>query len=127
MTTNGIGLEQVAPRLAAAGLDRVNVSLDTVRPDTFRDDHPPRPLRRRRRAVSRLRAAAGLAPVKINAVLLRGVNDDQAPELLRLVPRARLRAAVHRADAAGRPARLEPRADDHGRRDLRLARDRRSC
>ncbi len=36
VTTNGIGLERVAPALAAAGLDRVNVSLDTVRPDTFR-------------------------------------------------------------------------------------------
>ena len=42
-------------------------------------------------------------------MLLRGINDDQAPELLRWCDRARLRAALHRADAAGRPARLEPR------------------
>jgi len=82
VTTNGIGLERTAGALAAAGLDRVNVSLDTVRPDTFRT------ITRRDRfndVVRGLAAAqqAGLAPVKVNAVLLRGVNDDQAPELLR--------------------------------------------
>jgi GTP 3',8-cyclase len=81
LTTNGIGLQRVAPALAAAGLDRVNVSLDTVRPETFRT------ITRRDRfgdVVRGLVAAAevGLTPVKINAVLLRGVNDDQAPELL---------------------------------------------
>ncbi len=81
VTTNGIGLEKVAPALAAAGLDRVNVSLDTVRPDTFET------ITRRKRfadVVRGLEAAhtAGLTPVKVNAVLLRGVNDDQAPELL---------------------------------------------
>ncbi len=82
VTTNGIGLERVAPTLAAAGLERVNVSLDTVRPDTFRD------ITRRDRFDDVVRgleaaAAAGLSPVKINAVLLRGHNEDQAPELLR--------------------------------------------
>jgi cyclic pyranopterin phosphate synthase len=82
ITTNGLGLDKTAPSLAAAGLDRVNVSLDTVRPDTFHS------ITRRDRlddVVSGLEAAtrAGLQPVKINAVLLRGHNDDQAPELLR--------------------------------------------
>ena len=81
LTTNGVGLARVAASLADAGLDRVNVSLDTVRPDTFAT------ITRRYRlddVVAGLEAAqaAGLAPVKINAVLLRGVNDDQAPELL---------------------------------------------
>lgn len=81
MTTNGIGLARSAEALAAAGLDRVNVSLDTVRPDTFAQ------ITRRKRlddVVAGLAAAqaAGLGPVKINAVLLRGVNDDQAGELL---------------------------------------------
>ena len=66
--------------------------------------------------------AAGLGPVKVNAVLLRGVNDDQARGAAAVVPRPRLRAAVHRADAAGRPARLDPRRDDHRRRDLRAPR-----
>jgi GTP 3',8-cyclase len=81
VTTNGIGLERTAVALAQAGLDRVNVSLDTIRPDTFRT------ITRRDRfddVVRGLAAArhAGLTPVKVNAVLLRGVNDDQAPELL---------------------------------------------
>jgi cyclic pyranopterin phosphate synthase len=82
LTTNGLGLERTAAALAAAGLDRVNVSIDSVRPETYaavtRRD-------RLRDVLAGLRAAqaAGLGPVKLNAVLLRGVNDDQAPELLR--------------------------------------------
>lgn len=82
LTTNGLGLQRTAGALAAVGLDRVNVSLDTIRPSTFveitgRD--------RFHDVVDGAAAAAraGLTPVKINAVLLRGVNDDQAPELLR--------------------------------------------
>jgi cyclic pyranopterin phosphate synthase len=81
VTTNGMGLERVAPALAVAGVDRVNVSLDTVRADTFQT------ITRRDRLGDVLRgmaaaAEAGLTPVKVNAVLLRGVNDEQAPELL---------------------------------------------
>jgi cyclic pyranopterin phosphate synthase len=82
LTTNGIGLRRTAGALRAAGLDRVNVSLDTLRPDVFR-----RLTRRDRHSdvVAGLEAAraAGLAPVKVNAVLMRGVNDDEAPDLLR--------------------------------------------
>jgi cyclic pyranopterin phosphate synthase len=81
LTTNGIGLTRLAPALAHAGLDRVNVSLDTLRPERFEA------LARRRRldeVLDGLRAAhdAGLRPVKINAVLMRGVNDDEAVDLL---------------------------------------------
>jgi cyclic pyranopterin phosphate synthase len=82
ITTNGLGLGKIAGTLAEAGLDRVNVSLDTVRPETF----AKMTLRDRfHDVVAGLAAAdaAGLRPVKINAVLMRGVNDDQAPELLR--------------------------------------------
>ncbi len=82
ITTNALGLARMAAPLADAGLDRVNVSLDTVRQDTFlkltlRD--------RLHDVIAGLAAAdaAGLRPVKVNAVLMRGVNDDQAPELLR--------------------------------------------
>ena len=82
LTTNALGLARTAGTLKAAGLDRVNVSLDTVRPDTF---HTITRRDRFRDVVEGLVAArdAGLVPVKINAVLLRGINDDQAPELLR--------------------------------------------
>jgi cyclic pyranopterin phosphate synthase len=81
VTTNGLGLTRVAGALAEAGLDRVNVSLDTLRPDRFER------LTRRARledVFSGLRAAdeAGLRPVKINAVLMRDINDDEAVELL---------------------------------------------
>src|SRR3954452_11160086 len=82
ITTNALGLTRTARALAEAGLDRVNVSLDTVRPADFLA------ITRRDRfddVVDGLAAAsaAGLGPVKVNAVLLRGINDDQAPELLR--------------------------------------------
>ena len=82
VTTNGIGLHRRASALAAAGLDRVNVSLDSLDRDTFRT------LTRRDRlddvlAGLRGAVAAGLAPVKINAVLMRGVNDHEAADLLR--------------------------------------------
>jgi cyclic pyranopterin phosphate synthase len=81
MTTNGIGLDRLAGPLAAAGLDRVNVSLDTVDPQEFAD------LTRRDRlhdVEAGLAAArdAGLVPVKVNAVAMRGVNDTSVADLL---------------------------------------------
>jgi GTP 3',8-cyclase len=82
LTTNGIGLERLAAPLHAAGLDRVNVSLDTLRPAVFHA------LTRRERhgdVLAGLAAAAAteLSPVKVNAVLMRGLNDDEAVPLLR--------------------------------------------
>ncbi|GLW69319.1 GTP 3',8-cyclase [Kitasatospora phosalacinea] len=81
LTTNGIGLARIAPALRDAGVDRVNVSLDTLDPDTF-----ARLTRRRRHqdVLDGLAAAeaAGLRPVKLNAVLMRGVNDHEAADLL---------------------------------------------
>lgn len=81
LTTNGIGLAARAQALAEAGLTRINISLDSLDAATFRA------LARRDRladvlAGAEAAAAAGLAPVKINAVLMRGVNDHEAPELL---------------------------------------------
>lgn len=81
LTTNGIGLERTAEALRAAGLDRVNVSLDTLDPEVFQ-----RMTRRRRHAdvLAGLAAAraAGLSPVKVNAVLMPGLNEAEAPDLL---------------------------------------------
>lgn len=81
MTTNAVGLALLAQPLAEAGLDRVNVSLDTIRRDTFKT------ITRRDRledVIAGLAAArvAGLDPIKVNSVLVRGVNDDHATELL---------------------------------------------
>ena len=81
ITTNALGLTRTARALAEAGLDRVNVSLDTVRAADF---HTITRRDRLHDVVEGLEAAAaaGLGPVKVNAVLLRGINDGQAPELL---------------------------------------------
>lgn len=82
LTSNGIGLDRRAEALAAAGLDRVNISLDTLDPERFRQIS----LRNQHKKVLEgLRAAADtdLRPVKVNTVLVRGMNDDEALPLLR--------------------------------------------
>jgi cyclic pyranopterin phosphate synthase len=76
MTTNGILLSRHATALAEAGLQRVNISLDTLRPERFRH------ITRRGRLEDVLGGmeaarAAGLAPIKINTVVIRGMNDDE--------------------------------------------------
>ena len=81
LTSNGLALARLAAPLASAGLDRVNVSLDTLDRERFRA------ITRRDRLDDVLAglaaaAAAGLHPVKVNAVLMAGVNDDEAPALL---------------------------------------------
>jgi cyclic pyranopterin phosphate synthase len=80
LTTNGATLVDVAARLRAAGLDRINVSLDTLRRDRFlavtRRDELDAVLA----GISEA-AAAGFSPVKVNTVVTRGVNDDEIVEL----------------------------------------------
>ncbi len=80
LTTNGVKLPELAHDLAAAGLRRVNVSLDTLQRDRFialtrRDELD--------RVLAGIDAAldAGLTPVKINAVVIRGINDDEVVDL----------------------------------------------
>ncbi|HEX2923961.1 MAG TPA: GTP 3',8-cyclase MoaA [Chloroflexota bacterium] len=83
MTTNAILMPQFADALVKAGLKRINVSLDTLRPERFAS------IARRdglERVLKGIEAAerAGMAPIKINAVVLRGVNDDEIVDLARL-------------------------------------------
>jgi cyclic pyranopterin phosphate synthase len=82
MTTNGATLAQLAVPLKKAGLDRVTISCDSLRPERFAGitgrDMLPQVLAGLDAAVS-----AGLAPVKVNAVLVRGVNDDEVVDLAR--------------------------------------------
>ena len=80
LTTNGVKLAEVAHDLAHAGLTRVNVSLDTLQRDRFlaltrRDELD--------RVIAGIDAAldAGLTPVKVNAVVMRDVNDDEVVAL----------------------------------------------
>ncbi|MFT4305911.1 MAG: GTP 3',8-cyclase MoaA [Microbacterium sp.] len=81
MTTNGIRLREVLPGLVAAGLTRLNISIDTLRPDRFaaltRRDRLPEVLDGVAAA-----AASGLTPLKLNAVAMRGVNDDELVDLV---------------------------------------------
>jgi cyclic pyranopterin phosphate synthase len=83
LTTNGVLLGRYAEELRRAGISRVNVSLDSLRPDRFA-------------AITRVDAfhqvwdgilkahAAGLSPIKLNAVVMRGVNDDEIGDLARI-------------------------------------------
>jgi GTP 3',8-cyclase len=134
MTTNGTGLSRLAASLAAAGLRRVNISCDSLRADRFGA------IRKRGNLTEVLDAmdaaeAAGLSPLKVNVVLLRGQNDD---EVLDFASFARETGRIVRfieympLDAQGRWARdqlvsgkevfdrisavwpLEPRTDSSG-------------
>ncbi len=116
MTTNGVGLDKKAAALKAAGLTRINVSLDSLHEETF-TKLTRRPFLDRVLAGVDAAWAAGLGPVKLNAVLMRGINDAESPSLLAWALEPRLRAAVHRADAARRRPRLDPAEHDHRRRN----------
>lgn len=81
LTTNAIGLDRRAAPLREAGLDRINVSLDSVVTETF-ERLTRRPLLHRVLAGIEGARQAGLDPIKVNAVLLPGVNDHELPDLL---------------------------------------------
>lgn len=83
LSTNGVKLPEMAAELKAAGLDRVNMSADSLRPDRIRE------IARRSLTFSPVDAAqaaehAGLGPVKINTVVMRGINDDELEDFARL-------------------------------------------
>lgn len=83
LSTNGVRLPELATSLRAAGLDRVNISADSLRPERIAA------IARRSLRFDPVQAAiaaetAGLAPVKLNVVILRGVNDDEVADFARL-------------------------------------------
>lgn len=83
ITTNGILLEEMAEDLKAAGINRVNISLDTLRPSRFRQITRGGSLDKVRRGIN-VALEKGLTPVKINTVVIRGFNDDELINLARL-------------------------------------------
>jgi cyclic pyranopterin phosphate synthase len=83
MTTNGQLLPRYADELASAGLNRVNISLDSLRPERYRALTRVGDLALAWRGVEAAEAA-GLAPVKINSVVVRGFNDDEVVDFARL-------------------------------------------
>ncbi len=82
LTTNGILLAKYADQLKEAGLDRVNVSLDTLRPERFHAITRCGKLEDTLRGIEAAHAA-GLEPVKINMVVMAGVNDDEIVDFAR--------------------------------------------
>jgi cyclic pyranopterin phosphate synthase len=83
LSTNGVRLPQLAPMLRDAGLNRINMSVDSLRAD--RIVH----IARRDLGFDPVRAAmaaeeAGLDPIKINMVVMRGINDDEVKDVARL-------------------------------------------
>jgi GTP 3',8-cyclase len=83
MTTNGILLEEKAVALRQAGLRRLNVSLDTLHADRFKDLARRDALDRVLRGLAAARDA-GFAPIKLNMVVMRGQNDDEILDFARL-------------------------------------------
>ena len=83
LSTNGVRLPELSPSLAEAGLDRVNMSSDSLRSERIsalaRRNLPFDPVRSARAAED-----AGLGPIKLNVVVLRGINDDEIADFARL-------------------------------------------
>jgi cyclic pyranopterin phosphate synthase len=81
LTTNGALLAEQAVPLRTAGLDRINVSLDTLRPDRFRQITQRGELQPVLEGLAAVKAA-GMNPIKVNAVIIRGFNDDELLDLV---------------------------------------------
>jgi cyclic pyranopterin phosphate synthase len=83
LTTNGALLEEYAEELAAAGLGRVNISLDSLKPERYREITRGGDIEAVFRGIEAARKA-GLLPVKINIVPIRGLNDDEIIDFARM-------------------------------------------
>ncbi len=83
LTTNGMLLEEMAEQLREAGVSRLNVSLDSLKPRRFREITGGADFDRVWRGINRA-AAIGFSPLKINVVPVKGVNDDEVVDFARL-------------------------------------------
>ncbi len=81
LTTNGVLLADHATTLREAGVKRINVSLDTLKPERFRQIAQRGELEKVLAGIEAARLA-GFKPIKINSVIERGVNDDEIPDLV---------------------------------------------
>jgi GTP 3',8-cyclase len=84
MTTNGVLLDRLAQPLAQAGLQRVNISLDTLDPEKFKRLTRWGTLEDVWARCIQAAESAGLTPIKINAVVVRGYNENDLADLARL-------------------------------------------
>jgi len=89
LTTNGLHLAEFAASLKAAGLMRATISLDTLRRDRFEQITRRTGFERILRGLEAARTA-GLAPLKVNTVVIRGLNDDEIPDFVRFAARERV-------------------------------------
>jgi cyclic pyranopterin phosphate synthase len=83
LTTNGVRLQQMAGELKEAGLDRVNISVDSLEADNYKQITGRDVLARVIKGIHKA-LEVGLQPVRINAVILRGVNHSQVPALAKM-------------------------------------------
>ena len=113
MTTNGTLLARYADELKAVGLQRVNVSLDTLKPERFRSITRLGELSDTLAGIAAAREA-GLVPVKVNTVVIRGLNDDEVVDFARLTcaPPPPLVAGVGRGEWHVRFIEVMPLGDN---------------
>ena len=83
LTTNGFFLSEYAEKLKAAGLNRVNISLDSLREEKYKRITRGGILEKALKGIDSA-LKAGLLPIKINTVLIRGINDDEVEDFVRL-------------------------------------------
>ena len=109
LTTNGLLLERDARALTEAGVHRVNISLDTLRPDRFAAMTRGGNLERVLRGIREARRV-GLTPIKLNTVLIGGFNDDEIPDLVELTRRQDLEVRFIELMPLGPGAEFPPEA-----------------
>lgn len=83
LTTNGFFLSEYAEKLKDAGLNRVNISLDSLQEEKFKRITRGGSLEKALKGINSA-LKAGLLPIKINTVLIRGINDDEVEDFVRL-------------------------------------------